>query len=191
MASAAGAQPADEAAAEDLMDEPAEDLLTPPAQQQAAPTPMLQVQSSHLNSSAAFGPRVQLSLAVHWLCSQCLGCHCLTGPALGSMTARLGLDNRAFCAEAIKEDCSMHRLKGRLRRRGASRARTCWRMSRCMTWWSPRSCRPAGRLRSPGQKGPPCALSYQARLCDPSARTQKVFIHASCQCSSCNPCMLL
>ena len=49
MASAAGAQPADEIAPEDLVEEPAEELLTPPAQQQAAPKPTSQAQPSHVN----------------------------------------------------------------------------------------------------------------------------------------------
>lgn len=102
MASAAGAQPADEAAAEDLMDEPAEDLLTPPAQQQAAPTPMSQVQPSHVSSSAAFELKVQLSLVVHWPCSQCLGYHSLTGLALSSsLGATSGLDRKAFLASEM------------------------------------------------------------------------------------------
>ena len=73
MASAAGAQAAVEAAAEDLINEPAEDLLTPPAQQQAALTPLSQVQAFRVKWGTAFGPRVHLSLKGHWPCS--LGCH--------------------------------------------------------------------------------------------------------------------
>ena len=97
MASAAGAQPADEAAAEDLMDDPAEDLLTPPAQQQAAPTPMSQAQPFRVKLSAAFGPRLQLSLEGPWPCSPFLGSHCLTDLALSSsLGTALGLIHMAF-----------------------------------------------------------------------------------------------